>query len=75
MSQHTPSIDVSSSLPSPRSDLAAGALIDLHGHHALEAAGRWGVRTMVFEGDPCFSQDRQDLPLWRSKSAGLAARV
>ena len=32
---------------------------------ALEAAGHWGVPTMVFEGEPFFGQDRIDLLQWR----------
>ncbi len=43
-------------------------------HEALEAAGHWGVPTMVFEGEPFFGQDRLDLLLWRLKSAGLKER-
>ena len=38
---------------------------------ALEAAGHWGVPTMVFEGEPFYGQDRLDLLLWRLESAGL----
>ena len=41
---------------------------------ALEAAGHWGVPTLVFEGEPFFGQDRLDLLLWRLKNAGLAER-
>jgi 2-hydroxychromene-2-carboxylate isomerase len=41
---------------------------------ALEAAGHWGVPTMVFEGEPFFGQDRLDLLLWRLKNAGLQER-
>ena len=41
---------------------------------ALEAAGHWGVPTMVFQGEPFFGQDRLDLLLWRLKSAGLEER-
>ena len=41
---------------------------------ALEAAGHWGVPTMVFEGEPFFGQDRLDLLLWRLKSRGLTER-
>jgi 2-hydroxychromene-2-carboxylate isomerase len=43
-------------------------------HEALEAAGHWGVPTMVFEGEPFFGQDRLDLLLWRLESAGLEER-
>jgi 2-hydroxychromene-2-carboxylate isomerase len=42
---------------------------------ALEAAGHWGVPTLVFMGEPFFGQDRIDLALWRMKMAGLRERV
>ncbi|MEN3975582.1 DsbA family protein [Emcibacter sp. SYSU 3D8] len=42
--------------------------------NALEAAGHWGVPTMVFEGEPFFGQDRIDLLVWRLKQRGLAVR-
>ena len=41
---------------------------------AHEAAGHWGVPTMVFEGEPFFGQDRLDVLLWRLKKSGLRAR-
>ena len=41
---------------------------------ALEAAGHWGVPTLVFNGEPFFGQDRIDLALWRMKQEGLAKR-
>jgi 2-hydroxychromene-2-carboxylate isomerase len=41
---------------------------------ALEAAGHWGVPTLVFDGEPFFGQDRIDVALWRMKAAGLKAR-
>jgi 2-hydroxychromene-2-carboxylate isomerase len=41
---------------------------------ALEAAGHWGVPTMVFAGEPFFGQDRIDLLVWRLKQHGLRAR-
>jgi len=41
---------------------------------AHEAAGHWGVPTMVFEGEPFFGQDRLDLLLWRLKKNGLRER-
>jgi 2-hydroxychromene-2-carboxylate isomerase len=41
---------------------------------ALEAAGHWGVPTLVFMGEPFFGQDRIELALWRMKQAGLTAR-
>jgi 2-hydroxychromene-2-carboxylate isomerase len=40
----------------------------------LEAAGHWGVPTMVFEGEPFFGQDRIDLLTWRMKDRGLRSR-
>ena len=45
-----------------------------HNQQALEAAGHWGVPTMVFEGEPFFGQDRLDLLLWRLQRAGLEER-
>ena len=42
--------------------------------NALEAAGHWGVPTLVFDGEPFFGQDRIDLALWRMKQAGLKER-
>jgi 2-hydroxychromene-2-carboxylate isomerase len=41
---------------------------------ALEAAGHWGVPTLVFMGEPFFGQDRIDVALWRMQAAGLAER-
>ncbi len=41
---------------------------------ALEAAGHWGVPTLVFEGEPFFGQDRIDLAVWRMTQRGLKAR-
>ncbi len=43
-------------------------------HAALQAAGHWGVPTMVFEGEPFFGQDRIDLLLWRLGQHGLQKR-
>jgi 2-hydroxychromene-2-carboxylate isomerase len=40
----------------------------------LEAAGHWGVPTMVFGGEPFFGQDRIDLLTWRMKQKGLRGR-
>ncbi|MEM6652192.1 MAG: DsbA family protein [Pseudomonadota bacterium] len=40
-------------------------------HAALEAAGHWGVPTMVYEGEPFFGQDRIDTLRWRLDQAGL----
>jgi len=41
---------------------------------ALEAAGHWGVPTMVFEGEPFFGQDRIELLLWRLQQHGVERR-
>jgi len=41
----------------------------------LEAAGHWGVPTMVFDGEPFFGQDRIDLLVWRLRQHGLARRT
>ncbi len=41
---------------------------------ALEAAGHWGVPTLVFDGEPFFGQDRIDMAVWRMKQKGLVAR-
>lgn len=41
---------------------------------ALQAAGHWGVPTMVFAGEPFFGQDRIDLLLWRLGQHGLTER-
>ena len=40
----------------------------------LEAAGHWGVPTMVFNGEPFFGQDRIDLLAWRMRQHGLRER-
>lgn len=42
---------------------------------ALEAAGHWGVPTLVFDGEPFFGQDRIELALWRMKQKGLVPRA
>ena len=41
---------------------------------ALEAAGHWGVPTMVFEREPFFGQDRIELLVWRMMQHGLSRR-
>jgi len=41
---------------------------------ALEAAGHWGVPTLVFQSEPFFGQDRIDVALWRMQQAGLTTR-
>ena len=40
-------------------------------HDMLEAAGHWGVPTMVFEEEPFFGQDRIKTLRWRLDQAGL----
>src|SRR5215475_2375648 len=42
---------------------------------ALEAAGHWGVPTMVFQEEPFFGQDRIDLLIWRMQQHGLQRRA
>jgi 2-hydroxychromene-2-carboxylate isomerase len=44
-------------------------------HAGLQAAGHWGVPTMVFEGEPFFGQDRIDLLVWRLQQHGLRKRA
>lgn len=39
---------------------------------ALEAAGHWGVPTMVFKGEPFFGQDRVETLRWRLDQVGLS---
>lgn len=41
-------------------------------HEALEAAGHWGVPTMVVRGEPFFGQDRIETLRWRLDQYGLA---
>ena len=41
---------------------------------ALEAAGHWGVPTLVFEGEPFFGQDRIEMVLARMNEKGLVER-
>ena len=63
-------------------ELDAGALNDAAGLDAeiaanqakLEAAGHWGVPTLVFDGEPFFGQDRIDMALWRMEQKGLTKR-
>jgi 2-hydroxychromene-2-carboxylate isomerase len=43
-------------------------------HAALEAAGGWGVPTMVFNGEPFFGQDRIDTLRWRLEKSGVPKR-
>lgn len=41
---------------------------------ALEAAGHWGVPTLVIDGEPFFGQDRVDMAKWRMEQKGLTPR-
>ena len=41
---------------------------------ALEAAGHWGVPTLVFDDEPFFGQDRIEMAEWRMKQKGLSRR-
>lgn len=41
---------------------------------ALEAAGHWGVPTLVFDGEPFFGQDRIEMAQWRMEQQGMARR-
>lgn len=41
---------------------------------ALDAAGHWGVPTLVFNGEPFFGQDRIDTLRWRLERSGVARR-
>ncbi|MEQ5786438.1 DsbA family protein [Erythrobacter sp. NFXS35] len=41
---------------------------------ALEAAGHWGVPTLVFDGEPFFGQDRIEMVQWRMEQKGLTRR-
>ncbi len=41
---------------------------------ALEAAGHWGVPTLVFDNEPFFGQDRIEMVLWRMNEKGLTER-
>ena len=43
-------------------------------HAALEAAGHWGVPTMVFKGEPFFGQDRIETLRWRLDKVGVPKR-
>ena len=42
-------------------------------HAALDAAGHWGVPTMVVRGEPFFGQDRIETLRWRLSLLGLDA--
>jgi 2-hydroxychromene-2-carboxylate isomerase len=49
------------------------ALIEAN-QRAHEAAGHWGVPTMVFGGESFFGQDRLDVLVWRMRQRGLRER-
>jgi 2-hydroxychromene-2-carboxylate isomerase len=62
-------------------DLAAMEQALANGNHfeevednqkALDAAGHWGVPTMVLRGEPFFGQDRLDTLRWRLEKLGVA---
>ena len=54
---------------------AAGLDAEIAANQAkLEAAGHWGVPTLVFDGEPFFGQDRIDMALWRMEQKGLTKR-
>ncbi len=40
----------------------------------LEAAGHWGVPTLVYDDEPFFGQDRIEIALWRMQQNGLEKR-
>lgn len=41
---------------------------------AHQAAGHWGVPTMVLDGEAFFGQDRFDVLVWRLRQKGMRAR-
>ena len=41
---------------------------------ALDAAGHWGVPTMVYDGEPFFGQDRIPVLMWRLRQKGMKER-
>jgi 2-hydroxychromene-2-carboxylate isomerase len=43
-------------------------------HESLDAAGHWGVPTLVFEGEPFFGQDRIATLCWRLDQKGLCKK-
>ena len=52
---------------------ALDAEIDAN-QQALEAAGHWGVPTLVLDGEPFFGQDRITMARWRMEQKGLERR-
>jgi len=54
---------------------ASDPMPDIEANHAaLEAAGGWGVPTMVFNDEPFFGQDRIDTLRWRLGKSGVPKR-
>ena len=48
---------------------------EIEKHHAeLEAAGHWGVPTMVLRNEPFFGQDRVEMAQWRMEQKGMTKR-
>ena len=56
-----------------RDEMALDAEIAAN-QNALEAAGHWGVPTLVFAGEPFFGQDRIEMVRWRMEQKGIEAR-
>ena len=56
------------------SDAAALDAEIVENQQALEAAGHWGVPTLVVEGEPFFGQDRIEMAKWRMEQKGLQKR-
>ena len=63
-------LDAAAAVDRVRHDAAIAA-----NQEALEAAGHWGVPTMVFDGEPFFGQDRIELLVWRLGQHGLRRRA
>jgi 2-hydroxychromene-2-carboxylate isomerase len=61
--------------PAAARDAARLDAVIAENQRALEAAGHWGVPTMVFRGEPFFGQDRIELLVWRLRQHGLKERV
>lgn len=58
--------------------LASGDALDAEiaaNQAALEAAGHWGVPTLVLNGEPFFGQDRIEMVEWRMKQLGVGKRT
>ncbi|WP_432200282.1 2-hydroxychromene-2-carboxylate isomerase [Erythrobacter sp. W53] len=67
-------LDIAELEAEAKSDAAALDAEIAANQDALEAAGHWGVPTLVFNGEPFFGQDRIDMAKWRMEQAGLAKR-